>query len=122
AWPRMQKTDAETTGARPQRAAGAFVILFEGALVGYLGRSEQSLLTFLPPEEPERSAAMAALTEALGELVVEGRRRAVLIATIDGQPTAHSPLASALEAAGFSAGHKGFLRRRRPGEGQDAGG
>ena len=61
--------------------------LHEGALVGYLGRSEQSLLTFLPGEEPERSAAIAALTEALGELVVEGRRKAVLISTIDGQPT-----------------------------------
>src|SRR5205823_9528744 len=81
AWPERKN---ET--ARPMRAAGASVVLHDGALVGFLGRSEQSLLTFVPDDEPARSAALRALGAALGALVDEGRRRAVLISTIDGVP------------------------------------
>ncbi len=42
-WP-----DDGRDGARPQRAAGAQVILHDGNLLGYLGRTEKDLLTFLP--------------------------------------------------------------------------
>ena len=41
-------------GARPQRAAGAQVVLRDGALIAYAGRTERNLITFLPSEEPER--------------------------------------------------------------------
>jgi hypothetical protein len=44
--------------SRPQRAAGARVILDRGVLLGYLNRTGQHLLTFLPETEPERSVAM----------------------------------------------------------------
>src|SRR5712692_3540463 len=45
--------------AQPQRAAGAQVILRDGELLAWVGRSERNLLTFLPEAEPERSAAAA---------------------------------------------------------------
>jgi ATP-dependent Lhr-like helicase len=107
AWPERRQ-DA----ARPMRAAGASVILHDGALVGFLGRSEQSLLTFVPDVEPARSEALRALGAALGALVDEGRRRAVLISTIDGVPASESPIAAALADAGFTSGLRGLLRRR----------
>jgi hypothetical protein len=40
---------------RPQRAAGARVVLGDGHLIGYLGRTGQHLLTFLPENDPERT-------------------------------------------------------------------
>jgi ATP-dependent Lhr-like helicase len=105
AWP-------ETPGeARPQRAAGAHVVLRDGALVGYLGRSEKDLLTFLPAEEPERGHAAAALAGALAALVDEGRRRTLLVSRIDGEEAGRSPLAATLAGAGFTATSKGLFRR-----------
>jgi ATP-dependent Lhr-like helicase len=97
--------------ARPQRAAGAQVVLHEGRLLGTLLRGENQLLTFLPPEEPERSRAARALCEALAALVDQGRRRALLVARVDGEEAGRSPLAPFLAAAGFSPGSKGYLKR-----------
>ena len=107
-WP-ARDTDVEA--ARPQRAAGAYVVLVSGELVAWLGRGEQNLLTFLPAEEPQRSHRARALATALAQLVDSGRRRALLIARVDGEPVQTSPLAPLLVAAGFSAGHKGYLKR-----------
>jgi ATP-dependent Lhr-like helicase len=97
--------------ARPQRAAGAQVILRDGALLGWIGRAESNLLTFLPAAEPERSAAAEALVDALARLVESGRRRAVLVSKIDGRDPRESPLAPHLVAAGFLAGSRGYLKR-----------
>src|SRR5207302_6872209 len=66
---------------------------------------------FLPTEEPQRSHRARALATALAQLVDSGRRRALLIARVDGEPVQTSPLAPLLVAAGFSAGHKGYLKR-----------
>jgi ATP-dependent Lhr-like helicase len=104
-WPRM---DGE---GRAQRAAGAQVVLHDGALVGWLGRGEQNLQTFLPDEEPERSRSARALARALAGLVEEGRRKALLIARVDGEEVGASPLAPALKEAGFTPGIKGYLKR-----------
>jgi ATP-dependent Lhr-like helicase len=100
------------SGARPQRAAGAQVVLRDGALVAWIGRAETNLLTFLPAEEPGREAAARDLARALARLVESGRRRAVLIARIDGAEPAQSPLAPHLAAAGFTLGSRGYLKRR----------
>ena len=100
--------------ARPQRAAGAQVILRDGALLGYIGRAESNLVTFLPPSEPERGAAAAALAGALARLVDAGRRRAVLVRKVDGLDPRESPLALYLTAAGFLAGSRGYLKRLSP--------
>jgi ATP-dependent Lhr-like helicase len=98
-------------GARLERRAGAQVILQDGALVAYLGRSESNLVTFLPEAEPERSAAAAAIAAALAEPVDAGRRRALLIARIDGEDPDGSPLAPSLKRAGFLPGSRGYLKR-----------
>jgi ATP-dependent Lhr-like helicase len=106
-WP-ARDGDGES---RPQRAAGAHVVLDAGELAGWLARSEQSLLTFVPAEEPERSRRARALARALADLVESGRRRALLIARIDGEPAHASPFAPFLAAAGFAPGQKGYLKR-----------
>ncbi|MEO8430214.1 MAG: DEAD/DEAH box helicase, partial [Acidobacteriota bacterium] len=102
-------------GARPQRAAGARVILLEGALLAATGRGDRSLTTFLPADEPARSDAARVLAATLAAPVDEGRRRAVLIARIDGEDPGASALAPFLAAAGFLRGSRGWLKRATPG-------
>jgi ATP-dependent Lhr-like helicase len=97
--------------ARPQRAAGAQVVLRDGALLAWVGRTETNLVTFLPAEEPARHAAARDLARALARLVDSGRRRAILIGRIDGGEPGQSPLAPHLAAAGFQPGSRGYLRR-----------
>lgn len=101
----------EREGAKAGRSAGAQVILHNGKLAAWIGRTERSLLTFLPENEPERSECAEAITRALAELVDEGHRRAVLISKIDGKAPAESALAPFLKTAGFALGSKGFLKR-----------
>lgn len=98
--------------SRPKRAAGTRVILHDGKLLAWMGKSERGLLTFLPRDEPERSAERRALARALADLVDEGRSRVVLIATVDGEPTARSPLVDVLKEVGFVATTQGFLKRQ----------
>ncbi|MFN2387265.1 MAG: DEAD/DEAH box helicase [Thermoanaerobaculia bacterium] len=100
--------------ARPQRAAGAQVILRDGALVAYAGRTERNLVTFLPAEEPERGHAARAIAETLTGLVESGRRRALLVAKVDGQDPASSALGPYLLEAGFLPGSRGYLKRPIP--------
>jgi ATP-dependent Lhr-like helicase len=111
AWGALLDWPSGTGEGRPQRAAGALVILHEGALLGWLGRGEHPLLTFLPPEEPARSEAARQLARALADRVERGKRRALLVATVDGVEAAHSPLAPAFAAAGFTPTLRGLLKR-----------
>ena len=87
------------------------MILRDGELVGYLGRAERTLLSFLPAEEPERGHAAESLARALANLVDLGRRRTLLIAQVDSESTEKSPLAPHLEKAGFTATSRGFFKR-----------
>jgi ATP-dependent helicase Lhr and Lhr-like helicase len=109
AWP--ETTNGDGAVARPQRAAGAHVILLDGQLIGYVGRTEKNLITFLPPEEPERGHAAQALAGALSAVVDEERRRSLLVARIDGDDPSKSPLGPGLLAAGFTATIKGYFKR-----------
>lgn len=102
-------------GARCQRAAGATVLLHQGRLLAFLGRTERALTTFLPEEEPERSGAAQALAQGLAKLVERGARRALLVTEIDGLDPRRSFLAPFLDRVGFSAGSRGLLLRRGPG-------
>ena len=74
-------------------------------------------MTFLPGEEPERSQRARALAHALAALVDEGKRKALLIARVDGEDVDGSPLAPALKAAGFTSGSKGYLKTAPLGRG-----
>jgi ATP-dependent Lhr-like helicase len=111
AWPEPLAGDAEARGPRPQRAAGAHVILEGGRLLGYLGRTDKDLLTFLPEESADRGRKARALALALAALVEEGRRRTLLIARIDGADPAASPLGDKLAEAGFTLTSKGYFKR-----------
>ncbi len=108
AWP------AGAGEARPQRAAGAQVVLRDGGLLAWIGRAETNLLTFLPAEEPARSAAARDLVQALARLVETGRRRAVLVGKVDGRDPHESPLAPHMSDAGFFLGSRGYLKRMSP--------
>jgi ATP-dependent Lhr-like helicase len=96
--------------ARPARAAGARVILHDGQLVGYLGRTRRTLLTFLPAGQPQCSAAQDALCQALAQLATD--QTALLLAEIDGAPAGQSPLSGLLQQIGFVATSRGLLHRR----------
>ena len=105
----------EREGSRCQRAAGAQVILKDGALIAFTRKSEKNLLTFLPIDEPARGDAATAIVEALSALVDDGKRRALLITQVDGENPALSALGPYLAGAGFNAGYKGFLKRQTSG-------
>jgi ATP-dependent Lhr-like helicase len=113
-WPRG---DGE---GRAQRAAGAQVVLHDGALLAWLGRGEHNLHAFLPAEEPARTRSARALARALAAQVEEGRRKALLIARVDGEDVNASPLAPGLRESGFTAGTKGYLKRTPAGYGAPA--
>ena len=115
-WPSRDKDGDDTDerkAARPQRAAGCRVILRDGALVGFLGKREEQLLTFLPDAEPARGLAIGDLAAALADLVDLGRVRALLLASIDGVAATSHPIAEALLRAGFTKKGTGLFRRAK---------
>jgi ATP-dependent Lhr-like helicase len=103
----------ERPGARPQRAAGATVVLHEGRLVAFVARNETNVATFLPEAEPARGQAARAVVSALTRPLETGPLRAVLIEAVDGLAPDESVLARFLEDAGFEMTAGGALRRRR---------
>lgn len=106
-WPARKGSE----GPRPQRIAGAFVVLLDGTLLGHMGRTEKHLLTFLPEGDPGRGRAEIALATALGALVDEGHRSSLLIARLDGEDALRSTFGARLLAAGFVETSKGYFRR-----------
>ncbi|HSH21335.1 MAG TPA: hypothetical protein VK992_01795, partial [Candidatus Caenarcaniphilales bacterium] len=90
------------------RAAGAYVVLVDGAPVLYLergGRSLQTLPRFTSVSDPER------VLGALTGLVADGRLRSLQLERIDGLPVAESSARDLLAAAGFRPGYRGWLLR-----------
>ncbi|HXN33743.1 MAG TPA: DEAD/DEAH box helicase, partial [Polyangiaceae bacterium] len=110
AWGALLDWPPSRAEARPQRAAGALVVLLDGMLLGWMGRGDHPLLTFLPEDEPVRSEAAQALAQGLGKLVDSRARRALLVSSIDGTDAARSPLAPVFVRAGFAATARGLLR------------
>lgn len=94
--------------SRPQRVAGAHVVLVGGALAAYVTRGGGELLTFLPDSEPGRSRAARSLALALaGWLSVQGRGP-LGWNTADGVALAETPAAKYLLEAGFVRWGPGF--------------
>jgi ATP-dependent Lhr-like helicase len=89
---------------RPARAAGAFVVIADGACAAFVERGGKGLLTF-GAVDPEVWA------EALVEAHKEGRLPRVQFERIDDEPARTSPVAPALRAAGFADGYKGLSLR-----------
>ena len=109
-WP-VRGEDGE--GARFARTAGAYVVLADGVLLGYLSRGGQSLVTVIPEAEPLRSRAPALLATALVDWAARSRLRAFYLAHIDGVDARAHPFASELLRAGFLDGGKALLLRAR---------
>ena len=103
-WPNPGK-DAVENGKqekktkRPQRTAGAKVILHEGILLGYLSKNRNRLLTFLPVDEPMRSAAIKSLCEGLKIISQSGVT--IYLKEIDDRTAQKSPLTEAMRSVGF---------------------
>jgi ATP-dependent Lhr-like helicase len=97
---------------RPQRTPGALVVLHQGQLLAYLAKSDRALTLFLDGEEPARSHQLSALLAALQTLVGPGKRRALLLQTIDRAEAQKSQFAGAFMAAGFTPGASGLALRR----------
>jgi ATP-dependent helicase Lhr and Lhr-like helicase len=95
-------------GMRPQRAAGARVVLGDGHLIGYLGRTGQHLLVFLPEDEPQRTVHRDRLVQALVGMAAS---RPVYLTKIDNAAPGQSPLAAELVAAGFVPTSRGYQHR-----------
>ena len=104
AWPRRGDDDR-----RPlPRAAGASVVLVDGAPVLYLERGGRSLQTLPAFDDP--ATATLAVTGLRG-LVVDGREREIVVGRVDGLAVAESPHRSRLVEAGFVPGYRGLALR-----------
>jgi ATP-dependent helicase Lhr and Lhr-like helicase len=97
------------TPGRPARAAGAHVVLVDGALAVYLERGGKSLLTFGPGAGVDTDARTWA--EAIVEAHKEGRIGKLHIERIDDEPARTSAHAPALRDAGFADGYRGLTLR-----------
>ncbi|MEV5414372.1 DEAD/DEAH box helicase [Thermopolyspora sp. NPDC052614] len=99
-WPERPEDQSH----KPGRKAGALVVLVDGRLVLYVERGGKSLLSFGEDDlQPAVDAlALAVRDGALGKLTVE---------RADGTPINDSPLAAALEAAGFHPTPRGLRLR-----------
>ena len=102
---------AAAAARTPSRAAGARVLLVNGAAAAYLGKGGKQLLTWLPEDDPDRAPMARAIARALAE---DSQRHAALYAEIDALAAAEHPLAPFLVDAGFVRTHQGLqLGQRR---------
>lgn len=108
-WPQDERTKG-----RFQRKAGSTVLLRDGALIGYLGGGDQSLLTNLPVHEPDRTHTIRDLATLISSR--RSSRSTPLITQIDGDDALDSPLRTALEDHGFRPSGNGLLAPRSKSE------
>lgn len=98
-----------TEGMRPRREANARIIQLNGRLLAYIGRTGESVTTWLSDHEAKGDSTVTVIAETLAAQAAPGR--SMLISKVDGQPPAESQIASALLDAGFVATSKGYLHR-----------
>ncbi|QFG25603.1 ATP-dependent helicase [Actinomadura sp. WMMB 499] len=103
-WP--QRDDEAISGHKPGRKAGALVVLVEGRLVLYVERGGRTLLTW--DDDP---GVVQPAVDALALAVREGALGKLTVERADGAAIAGSPLAAALESAGFHPTPKGLRLR-----------
>ena len=107
AWP-------DTTG-RPARAAGAHVVLVDGAVHCFIERGGRSLLRFTPRDDTRASIEPHAADHLAIEAIVTARQSGRIgpleLRTIDGEPARTHPFAAGLVAGGFAEGYRGLTLR-----------
>jgi ATP-dependent Lhr-like helicase len=97
--------DWPETAGRPSRTAGAVVVLRNGLPLVWFDRRSSHLVTF--PASADGSWA-----EALAMLVKDGRQRSIEVRKVNGAPVDRKGTeATALLAAGFVDGYRGFVLR-----------
>jgi len=106
----MHCPETPDTG-RPQRVAGARVIVVDGILAAYLNRSNEHLTTFLPDDTKHRNSITQSLANALANLAAP--RRSMQLTKINGKPPADSPLSTALKRDNFTPNSQGYLHTGR---------
>ncbi|WP_344598298.1 ATP-dependent helicase [Actinomadura vinacea] len=103
-WP--ERDDEVASGHKPGRKAGALVVLVDGALLLYVERGGRTLLTWV--DDPD---SLQPAVDALALAVREGALGRLTVERADGESINNSPLASALEAAGFHPTPRGLRLR-----------
>jgi len=103
-WP--QRPDEAATGHKPGRKAGALVVLVNGRLVLYVERGGKTLLSWT--EDPTLLEPCAA---ALAAAVREGALGRITVEKTDGEMVRDTPLARALQSAGFRPTPRGLRLR-----------
>lgn len=103
-WP--ERDDEVASGHKPGRKAGALVALVEGRLVLYVERGGRTLLTW--DDDP---AVLQPAVDALALAVREGALGKLTVERADGTAIGDSPLAAALESAGFHPTPRGLRLR-----------
>jgi ATP-dependent Lhr-like helicase len=113
-WPGL--SEAESAASRgPTRTVGSIVLLVNGALAAYVPRGGRQLLVYLPEDEPSHSLVGRAVAERLATMARgDDGRGGLLIAEVNGLPTADHTLASFLIEAGFNPSAMGFQMRKPP--------
>jgi ATP-dependent Lhr-like helicase len=103
-WP--GRDDEVAGGHKPGRKAGALVVLIEGRLVLYVERGGRTLLTW--DDDPQ---LLQPAVDALALAVREGALGKLTVERADGEAINDSPLAAALESAGFHPTPRGLRLR-----------
>jgi ATP-dependent Lhr-like helicase len=115
-WPETQMTqlnDDARTSRGATRTVGATVVLINGAVAGWIGRSGRQLLVWLPDDEPVRSRVARALARRLADLARDPLFGGLLVGDLNGTPAATHPLGAFLLEAGFSPSALGYQMLRR---------
>lgn len=103
AWPELNDTET-----RPQRTAGAKVVIWRGLLLGYLNRTRESLIVFTNLL-PDVAAANEVMAKALADEAARGL--GLELHLINGQPAATSGVSLFLLKSGFQITSRGLLYR-----------
>jgi ATP-dependent Lhr-like helicase len=103
-WP--QRPDESPAGHKPGRKAGALAILASGRLVLYVERGGKTLLSW--SDDP---ALLEPCASALATAVREGALGRITVEKTDGEAVRDTPLAQALQSAGFRPTPRGLRLR-----------
>ena len=93
---------------RPQRSAGAHVVLLDGELALYVERGGKSLVSFPVLRDRPEVLSDPRWIEGLKDLLRTGIIRSLEVGKIDGQPAVESPLHEVMINHGFIRAYKGL--------------
>ncbi len=100
-----------TQGTAPRRAAGASVVLVEGAPVLFVASSGKRVSSFAAAKDPR---VLSAALKALAPIARLQKGAALRVERIDGDTARGSELTEAFLRAGFTADHRGLTLEARP--------